>query len=70
MDNGKKTTCASCRKYPLSEAAKNSGRAMCPDYGIERAWNDPATVLYMPAKDREARKQIVIQLMQENNKGK
>lgn len=41
---------------------------MCPWREKEYAWNDNACVLHNPANDREARKQIVIQLMKELKK--
>lgn len=57
--------CASCEHYPLS----GSGRALCPWFEQERGWNYPACVLHSPARDREARKRIVVQLMQKQVDG-
>jgi hypothetical protein len=63
MDNTRTTLCASCRKFPR-EALEKDGIGMCPDYNIERRWNDPATVLYLPAKDRDYRRELVKKLME------
>lgn len=55
-------TCAGCESYPLSEAAGNAGRAICPEFEREQEYNDRACVLHNPAKDRRERQRIVIQL--------
>jgi hypothetical protein len=54
-------TCASCAKYPLHEAVKNGGRALCPDYGHLVHWTD-TSVLHMPARDIASRTPLVKQL--------
>lgn len=58
--------CASCSKYPLEQAVTSGGRARCPTFEREYRFDSPACVLYEPARDREQRKQIVIQLMQQD----
>lgn len=61
-------TCASCRKFALS--LESGGVAQCPEFGRKATWNDRACVLHMPARDREQRKRIVVQLMKEINSAK
>lgn len=39
---------------------------MCAGYEREVEWSDVSSVLYLPASDREHRRQIVIQLRQNN----
>lgn len=70
MDNTRITLCASCRNFPV-EGLQTGAPVLCPDYNIMRRWDDPATVLYLPAKDRDARGRLVKKLMEQQltNKG-
>lgn len=60
-------TCASCARFPLHEAVNNGGRALCSAYEVERAWDDPATVLHVAAPDRRQRVALVKRLMEQSN---
>lgn len=57
-------TCAGCRDFNLAESLKSGGFAECQRWG-RKEYSDKACVLHMPAKDREQRKQFVIQLSSE-----
>jgi hypothetical protein len=66
MKNGQIVTCASCRKYPLHEATQNGGKALCPEFEVERPFDYRPCPLHMAASDTRHRKALLEQL---TNKG-
>lgn len=54
--------CASCTAFPLDEAVKAGGSAMCDSRLEMHAWDDQACVLHNNAKDIQARRVLVAKL--------
>lgn len=63
MSRTRTETCASCARFPLRAAGENKGVAQCEGFDRPANFDDRACVLYLQAKDRDARRAIVIQLM-------
>jgi hypothetical protein len=65
MNRENTKTCASCESFPLYESAQHGGKAMCPWFEREHAWNDGACVLHNDAPDIKERKKVVAQLVKQ-----
>lgn len=70
MNREQTDTCASCKEFPIEEALENP-QAHCGWWEqYPRCWNDRACVLYVRADNINERRQVVKQLVaQQENKG-